>query len=67
MTNLRKAFAAGLLALLLGSLAGCIVAERPYPAGENYRYRDPRWRYDRYDRYRDRGRYDYRHRDWDRD
>jgi len=69
MTNLRKVFAAGLLALLLGSLTGCIVAERPY-AGEQSRYGDPRWRYDRYNRYernRDPRHDDSRHRDWDRD
>ena len=66
MRKARKMFAAVLVALFLGSLTGCIVAERPYP-GHPYGYRDPRWRYDRYDRDRDRGRYDYRHRDWDRD
>lgn len=63
MKNVKKWLAAGLMIVMLGSLAGCIVAERPYP-GDNYRYRDPRWRYDRY---RDRGRYDDRHRNWDRD
>jgi hypothetical protein len=66
MRKSRKTLAAVLLALFLGSLTGCIIAERPYP-GEHYRYRDPRWRYDRYDRYRDHRRDDYRHRDWDRD
>lgn len=66
MKNVKKLFVAALMVALLGSLTGCIIAERPYP-GEHYRYRDPRWRYDRYDRYRDHRQYDHRHRDWDRD
>ena len=66
MKKAEKLLAAVLVAVLLGSLAGCIVAERPYP-GDNYRYRDPRWRNGRYDGDRDRGRYDDRHRDRDRD
>ena len=66
MKKAKKLLAAALMMVFLGSLAGCIVAERPYP-DDNYRYRDPRWRYDRYDRYRDHRHDDYRHRDWDRD
>ena len=77
MTNLRKVFAAGLLTLLLGSITGCIIAERPYAGHPNrygdpggYRSPDPRWRHGRYDRYernRDHRHDDYRHRDRDRD
>lgn len=66
MKKAKKLLTAVLATVLLGSLAGCIVAEGPYPGGP-YRYRDPRWRYDRYDRNRDHRPYDYRHRDWDRD
>ena len=63
MKKAKKLLTAVLATVLLGSLAGCIVAEGPYPGGP-YRYRDPRWRYDRNRDYRP---YDYRHRDWDRD
>ena len=69
MKKPKKLLAVALMMVFLGSLAGCIVADGPYPGGP-YRYRDPRWRYDRYeryDRYRDHRHGDYRHRDWDRD
>ena len=65
MKKRKNWLAAVLMIVMLGSLAGCIIAERPYP-GDNYRYRDPRWRNGRYDRYRDPRPYDDRYRAWDR-
>jgi hypothetical protein len=76
MKNAKRLFVSALMVALLGSLPGCIIAERPYPGhpqgyrDPGYRYNDPYRRYDRYDRYeryRDHRHDDYRHRDWDRD
>jgi len=75
MKNVKRLFVAALMVALLGSLTGCIIAERPY-AGHPDRYgdpgyrSDPNWRHGRYDRYernRDHRHDDYRRRDWDRD
>ena len=65
MEGTKKVLAAALMAALLASIGGCIVADRPY-RGNDYRYRD-RYGYDcRYDRYHGCWGYDRHERDWDR-
>jgi len=68
MNNLKKIMAGMLLALVMTSAVGCVVADRPYYYGPNRRYDYVR-PYDRYGYFwnRDSARWHRDHDRWDRD